>query len=159
MIRRRSDNQTDTVTPPKRQRITLNRKNPHESIDTNSLLGATTRHNIQQQSRKPISKPQHLSSQQRTTTREPEPPQPQNEECSNYGHQGLSGRLDLHRNSDAPDSIGSIILYMRALEKWYDLKGKRIYSAQSPTYDLTLRESMYLMNYIFSIQFGILPFF
>ena len=68
------------------------------------------RHNIQQQARKPISKPQHLSSQQRTTTHEPEP-QPQTAECSNYGHQGLSDRLALRHNSDAPGSIGSIILY------------------------------------------------
>ena len=116
MIRRRSDNQTDTVTPPKRQRITLNRKNPHKPIDTNTQLSATTRHNIQQQARKPISKPEQLSSQQRITTHEPEP-EPQTAECSNYGQQGLSDRLVQHHNSDAPGSIGSIILYMRALQK------------------------------------------
>ena len=139
MIRRRCDNQSDTVTPPKRQRITLNRKNPHKPIDTNSLLGATTRHDVQQQARKPISKPEQLSSQQRTTTHEPES-EPQTAECSKYGQQVLSDRLVLHHNSDAPGSIGSIILYMRALQKWYDLKGKRIYSAQSPLYDLSLRK-------------------
>ena len=111
MIRRRSDNQTETVTPPKRQRITLNRKNPHKPIDTNRLLGATTRHNIQQPARKPISKPQHLSSQQLTTTHEPRP-QPQTAECSNYGHQGLSDKLILHHNPDAPGSMDSITLYM-----------------------------------------------
>ena len=64
----------------------------------------------------------------------------QSAECSNYGHQGLSDRLVLHHNSDAPGTIGSVILYMRALQKWYDLKGKRIYSAQSPLYDLSLKK-------------------
>ena len=68
MIRRRSNNQTDPVPPSKRQRFTLKVQKPHKPIHPRPLLDETTRHNVQQQARKPISKPQHLSPQQRTTT-------------------------------------------------------------------------------------------
>ena len=55
--------------------------------------------------------------------------------CSNYSYEGLSARLVLNHNSAEAGSVDSVILYMKAIRKWYELKQRRIYSAVSPLDD------------------------
>ena len=60
--------------------------------------------------------------------------------CSNFSYQGLSDRLVLHHNSAEPGSVESVILYMKAMQKWFEMKRKRIYSAVSPLVDWRLQK-------------------
>lgn len=60
--------------------------------------------------------------------------------CSNYSYQGLSDRLVLHHNSAKPGTFRSVILYMKAMQKWFNMKQKRIYSDPSPFDDYRLQK-------------------
>ena len=55
--------------------------------------------------------------------------------CSKYSYDGLTHRLRLYHNSPEPGTVESIILYIKALNKWNNMKGKRFYSAVSPIAD------------------------
>ena len=59
---------------------------------------------------------------------------------SNYTYEGLSDRLLLRHNSATPGTADSVVLYMKAQQKWLRMKKKRLYGAISPLDDVRLHE-------------------
>ena len=64
----------------------------------------------------------------------------QTEACSSFTYEGLCARLVLHHNSAEPGTADSVILYLKAQQKWWDMKQKRIYGAPSPLVDARMRK-------------------
>ena len=47
---------------------------------------------------------------------------------------------DLHHNSAAPGTADSVVLYMKAIIKWWEMKQKRIYPAISVLVDYRMQK-------------------
>ena len=59
-------------------------------------------------------------------------------ERSNFGYKGLGNRMVLCYNSAEPGSMESVILYIRAIRKWNEMRQSRLYAATSPLDDVRL---------------------